>query len=69
MKSGKKLSQAEWNELYNAWSDVVNLEPGSSMTGRHWLLMATLERLGYKVRSTIEAREIAEYLLWEQSEE
>jgi hypothetical protein len=69
MESREQLSPEEWNELYNAWSDVMNLEPGSSVTGLHWILMATLERLGHKVRSTIEAHEVAERLLWGQSEE
>ena len=63
--SKAKLSKADWEYLYCAYTDAVEVPQGTfGRQGVHMILIGVLDKLGYSVRSYEQAVKKAEKLLW-----
>ena len=60
----RELTKTERAFLYNHYEQAMNTPLGSALTGTHWLLIATLNKLGFSANSIEEAYALSEQLLW-----
>lgn len=59
----KKLSRDDYFDLQEQYDRTPSLEDGYLPSGEHYILVALLGRLGYRITSSREALKLAEKLL------
>ena len=59
----KRLSEQQYFELQDQFDRTPGLHDGTLASGEHYLLVALLNRFGYRPRSRQEAIELAQELL------
>ncbi len=68
MKKLRKLTQEEWYALDYQYQQTPGLSDGFSASGQHYILVALLNKFGFKPTSREQALKLAERLLangWE----
>ncbi len=59
----KRLPRADWDLLYQQFTQTPDPDEGFTDTGEHWKLIAILNRLGYNPYSRKEAVRLAQQLI------